>query len=112
MTPDVSWPRDSEGGRATGKDEIRAYWRRQWAQFDPSVEPLATISESESKVRIRVHQLVKSLQGDVLSDTEVFHVITVENGLIAAMDLADEANSDSGQAPPSRMVPDHTHRSA
>jgi ketosteroid isomerase-like protein len=41
MTHDVSWPKASEGGTVVGKEEIRAYWTRQWGEFDPHVEPLA-----------------------------------------------------------------------
>jgi len=99
MTPDVSWPRASEGGRVIGKEEIRAYWTRQWGEFDPHVEPLAMTEEDEGKIRVRVHQLVKSLQGDVLSDSEVVHVFTVKSGLIAAMNLGgldDEADATAG----------------
>lgn len=96
MTEDVSWPRASEGGKAIGKEEIRAYWTRQWSEFDPHVEPLAMTEENGGKIRVRVHQLVKSLQGDVLSDSEVLHVFTVKNGLIAAMDLGDEADPNPG----------------
>jgi hypothetical protein len=100
MTPDVSWPRASEGGRVIGKEEIRAYWTRQWGEFDPHVEPLAMTEEDGGKIRVRVHQLVKSLQqGDVLSDSEVVHVFTVKSGLIAAMnfgDLDDEAGTPAG----------------
>jgi hypothetical protein len=96
MTEDVTWPKASEGGRAVGKEEIRAYWIRQWGEFDPHVEPLAITEENGGKVRVRVHQLVKSLQGDVLSDSEVFHVFTMDAGLIAAMDLGDEADAKSG----------------
>jgi hypothetical protein len=93
MTEDVSWPKASEGGKVTGKEAIRAYWTRQWSQFDPHVEPLTITEEAPNKIRVRVHQLVKSLQGDVLSDTEVLHIFTINNGLIAAMDLGDEAAS-------------------
>ena len=96
MTPDVSWPRASEGGKVTGKEEIRAYWTRQWDEFDPQVEPLAIIEEDRGKTRVRVHQVVKSLEGDVLSDSEVLHVFTMNAGLIAAMDLATEAGSNGG----------------
>jgi hypothetical protein len=52
--------------------------------------------EDGGKTRVRVHQLVKSLQGDVLSDSEVLHVFTVNSGLIAAMDLRNEADSIAG----------------
>jgi len=96
MTEDVSWPRASEGGKVIGKEEIRAYWTRQWGEFDPHVEPLAMTEEEGGKTRVRVRQLVKSLQGDVLSDSEVLHVFTVNSGLIAAMDLGDEADSIAG----------------
>ena len=53
-------------------------------------------SEGGGKTRVRVHQLVKSLQGDVLSDSEVLHVFTVNSGLIAAMDLGDESDQAAG----------------
>jgi len=96
MTRDVSWPKASEGGKVVGKEEIRAYWTRQWREFDPHVEPLAMTEENGGKIRVRVHQLVKSLQGDVLSDSEVLHVFTMNSGLIAAMDLGDEANPTAG----------------
>ena len=96
MTQDVSWPKASEGGKVVGKEEIRAYWTRQWGEFDPYVEPLAMTEEDGGKTRVRVHQLVKSLQGDVLSDSEVLHVFTVNSGLIAAMDLGNEADSTGG----------------
>jgi hypothetical protein len=96
MTQDVSWPKASEGGKIVGKEEIHAYWTRQWSEFDPHVEPLAIIEEDGGKIRVRVHQVVKSLQGDVLSDSEVLHVFTVKSGLIAAMDLGDEADTTSG----------------
>jgi hypothetical protein len=93
MTEDVNWPKASEGGRVVGKDEIRAYWTRQWGEFDPHVEPLAITEGDGGKVRVRVHQLVKSLQGDVLSDSEVLHVFTVDTDLIAAMDLGSDADT-------------------
>ena len=96
MTNDVSWPKASEGGKVVGKEEIRGYWTRQWDEFNPRVEPLAMTEEDGDKTRVRVHQLVKSLQGDVLSDSEVLHVFTVKSGLIAAMDLGDEAVSTAG----------------
>ena len=98
MTENVSWPKASEGGKVIGKEEIRAYWTRQWGEFDPYVEPLAITEEDGRKIRVRVHQLVKSLQGDVLSDSEVLHVFTVSSGLIAAMDLGSEADSIAGSS--------------
>jgi len=94
---DVSWPKASEGSKVVGKEEVRAYWTRQWAAFDPHVEPLETIDLGGDKLEVRVHQLVKNLQGDVLSDSEVRHVFSVKDGLIKSMDLkGEEAGSSSG----------------
>ena len=41
MTQDVRWPKASEGGKVVGKEEVCAYWTRQWGEFDPHVESLA-----------------------------------------------------------------------
>jgi len=96
MTEDVSWPKASEGGKVIGKEEIRAYWTRQWSEFDVHVEPLEITEEEGGKVRVKVHQRVKNFQGEVLWDGEVFHVFTVNSDLIAAMDLGDEDNATAG----------------
>ena len=97
MSESVSWPKASEGGRVVGKEEIRAYWTRQWKEFDPQVEPIEVIEREAGKTDVRVHQVVKSLTGDVLSDREVRHAYTIANGLIERMDLSgNEASSEQG----------------
>ena len=96
MSDDVSWPKALEGSRVVGKEEVRACWTRQWAAFDPYVELLETIDLGGDKLEVRVHQLVKNLQGDVLSDSDR-HVFSVKDGLIKSMDLkGEEAGSSSG----------------
>ena len=93
MSDSVSWPKASEGGRVIGKDAIRAYWSRQWKEFDPNVDPVEVLDQGAGRTRVRVHQLVKSLGGDVLSESEVWHVYTIADGLIERMDLGEsEAN--------------------
>src|SRR5579863_8080591 len=94
MTEDVSWPKASEGGRVVGKQEVRAYWTRQWGEFDGHVEPLAITEEDGGRIRVKVHQIVRNLEGNVLSDSEVLHIFTVNNGLIAAMELGDEVDAN------------------
>ena len=96
MSENVSWPMASQGGRVVGKEEIRFYWTRQWQEFDPHVEPLEVIEQEGGIAKVKVHQLVKSLGGDVLSDSEVWHVYTIANGLIERMDLMEsETSSDT-----------------
>jgi hypothetical protein len=95
MSENVSWPKASEGGRVVGKDQIRSYWTRQWKEFDPHVEPLEMIDHEGGVTEVKVHQLVKSLGGDVVSDSEVWHVYTIANGFIERMDLKEgETSSD------------------
>lgn len=89
MAEDVSWPKASEGGRVIGKEEIRAYWTRQWKEFDPHVQPLQVLEKEDGKVYVRVRLLVKDLVGNVLADGEVWHIYTIAHGLIERMDLGD-----------------------
>jgi hypothetical protein len=104
MSENVSWPKASEGGRVVGKEEIRAYWTRQWQEFDPHVEPIAVIDREDGKTDVRVHQLVRSLGGEVLSDSEVWHVYTILDGLILRMDLK-EADLSPGAGPSAAFAP-------
>jgi hypothetical protein len=100
MSESVSWPKASEGGRVIGKEEIRAYWSRQWKEFDPRVEPIEVIDRGAGKIDVRVHQIVKSLGGDVLADSEVWHFYITADGLIERMDLEGNG-ADSEQSPSS-----------
>ena len=59
MSENVDWPKASEGGRVVGKEEIRAYWTRQWAEFNPNVEPIEVTDREAGRTDVKVHQLVK-----------------------------------------------------
>jgi len=73
---------------------------RQWKEFNPRVDPLEVLDQGKGRIHVRVHQLVKSLSGDVLSDSEVWHVYTIANGLIERMELGEsEANSQQSPSP-------------
>lgn len=87
MNENVGWPKASEGGRVVGKEEIRAYWIRQWAEFDPHVEPIEVTDRDAGRTDVKVHQVVKDLKGNVLSDQVVLHVFSIANGLIERMDI-------------------------
>jgi hypothetical protein len=58
------------------------------------------LDQGGGKIQVRVHQLVKNLSGDVLSDSEVWHNYTIADGLIERMDIGDSQN-DSQQSPSS-----------
>jgi ketosteroid isomerase-like protein len=47
MHPDVIWANGMEGGHVHGRDEVRSYWKRQWAILNPHVEPVEISSNGE-----------------------------------------------------------------
>ena len=96
MSEDVSWPKASEGGRVLGRQAVREYWTRQWADFDPLVNVLEVMDRANDIIAVKVRQLVKNLQGNVLSDTELWHVYTLTNGLIGRMDIEDGGDELDG----------------
>ena len=91
LHPDVDWPNAFEGGRVVGRDGVRDYWRRQFEQIDPRVEPLRITDGGDGRVDVAVHQLVRALDGTVLADREVTHVYSFRDGLVARMDVIDSA---------------------
>lgn len=89
MTPDVNWPNGMEGGTVYGHEGVREYWMRQWGMIDPHVDPETFKQESDGRIAIGVHQVVRDLSGKVLVDRMVEHVYTLKNGLIAAMEIRE-----------------------
>ena len=90
MSDHIDWPKASEGGRVLGKDAIRDYWTRQWAEFNPTVTPTRITERPPGHIELEVHQIVRTLTGDLLFDGTVLHIYTLEDGLIQRMDLEDE----------------------
>jgi len=95
MTPDVKWPKAFKGGFVQGPDDIRAYWTEQWSEINPHVEPTAFDSQNEVQILVEVHQVVRSLAGDVLADDHVGHLFTVRDGLIDGMEVCALPSSSS-----------------
>jgi hypothetical protein len=85
--PQVRWSRAWEGDYATGHEEVRDYWLRQWQELNPQVEPTGFAQRADGRLEVAVHQLVKDLPGQVLFDGAVKHLYTIENGLITQMDI-------------------------
>jgi ketosteroid isomerase-like protein len=86
MHPDVDWPNGMEGGRELGHDAVRDYWTRQFGAIDSHVEP-ESFEEVDGKIVVEVHQVVRDVNGALLSDQQVEHVYTLRDGLIARMDI-------------------------
>lgn len=87
MRPDVDWPNGMEGGRVHGREEVRAYWRRQWGLINPHVEPARMEDDEAGNTVVHVHQIVRDLSGNILKDLMVQHVYSFRDGLIERMDI-------------------------
>jgi len=87
MQKDVQWSKAWEGGYIIGHDEIRAYWTRQWAEINPTVQPTSFFERPNGSLEVMVHQIVKSLDGNMIFDGVVMHIYTFIDGLIKKMDI-------------------------
>jgi hypothetical protein len=89
MSVEVDWPNAWQGGRLVGHDAVRSYWLEQWAEIDPVVTPLAVSRRDNSSLAVMVCQVVRSLDGQTLSEGEVVHAYEVRDGLIRRMDVEE-----------------------
>jgi len=96
MHPQVEWANGMEGGHVHGKEEVRAYWTRQFTTLNPQVEPVHIDRAQDGNWVVQVHQVVHDLSGNLQLDTTVYHTYQFRDGLIARMDIADQ-NAQTGQ---------------
>lgn len=89
MHPDVDWPNGMTGGREVGHDAVKAYWTWQFGEIDSRVEPVGFETDAEGRVVVDVHQVVRDLDGEVLSDGLVQHVYTFRDGLVTHMEIRE-----------------------
>lgn len=87
MAADVAWPRAFKGGFVRGHHEVRTYWSAQWAEIDPHVEAVSFQAEGAGRILVKVHQVVRSLDGAILGDEHVGHRFTIRDGLIQGMEV-------------------------
>jgi SnoaL-like domain len=88
MHPEVVWANGLEGGHVHGKDEVRAYWTRQFITLDPHVDPVSIEPGEKASWVVEVHQVVRDTAGNLLLDTTVYHTYQFRDGLIARMDIS------------------------
>ena len=91
MHADVDWPNAIEGGRVVGQGEIRRYWFAQFADADPKVEPKTIRQLPDGRIEVSVHQVVRDLEGNVLSEGDVAHIYSLRDGLVERMEIAEPA---------------------
>lgn len=87
LHPDVDWQNGWEGGRLHGREEVRDYWTRQWTAIDPTVDPVGFDEDGEGRTIVHVHQVVRSLKGEILGDEHLDPVYEIRDGLIRTMEI-------------------------
>src|SRR5687768_2413974 len=87
MTPDVDWANGWEGGRVVGREAVREYWQRQWAEIDPTAEPTAVSERPDGTIEVAVHLVARDKDGKVLSEGNGRHVYEFCGDRVARMTI-------------------------
>jgi len=87
MHPDVKWANGVEGGFVYGRDAVREYWTNQYKVIQVQLETLKFETDANNRDVVTVHQIVRDLQGNLLADTTVQQIFTIEDGLISLYEI-------------------------
>jgi ketosteroid isomerase-like protein len=88
MAEDVTWPDLATGGFVHGRNAVREHWRQQFEAADPLIELLGIESGPDGEVQAAVRQIVRSNDGETVSDERLTHVYVIRDGLIRSMEPA------------------------
>jgi hypothetical protein len=86
MTDNVIWANGMDGGYVYGRYGVTEYWTRQFNMVSSNVSPIE-ISREDGKYKIRVHQVVHDLDGNLLADETVYHYFQLDNDKIARFEI-------------------------
>ena len=89
MTADVKWANRMEGGYAHGRYGVRDYWTRQFTMVSSNVTPLEIETENGIS-KIKVHQVVHDLNGNLLADEFVYHFFLIRENKIALFEISEK----------------------
>jgi hypothetical protein len=99
LHPQVEWANGWEGGHVQGRDAVRAYWTRQLDVLDPRVEPMEILTGETGWHTVKVHQVVRNRDGELLVDTVVYHSYKIAERMIVRMDILSNAPNDEQEGP-------------
>ncbi|AFY57027.1 hypothetical protein Riv7116_4608 [Rivularia sp. PCC 7116] len=89
MRPDVKWANGVEGGFIYGRNAVREYWCNQFKDIQAELETLTFETDENNRNVVTVHQVIKDLQGNLLADTTVHQIFTIEDGLISLYEIGE-----------------------
>jgi len=94
LHPQVEWANGWEGGHVHGREAVRAYWARQLDVLDPHVEPMEILHGETGSHLVKVHQVVRNRDGELLADTVVYHSYKFADQMIVRMDILSNPPCD------------------
>jgi uncharacterized protein YndB with AHSA1/START domain len=89
MHPDVKWANGVEGGFVYGRDAVREYWTNQYKVIQVQLETLEFETDENNRNVVTVHQIVRDLQGNLLVDTTVQQIFTIESDSIILYEIGE-----------------------
>ena len=89
MHPDVKWANGVEGGFVYGTDAVREYWINQYKVIQVQLETLKFETDENNRNVVTVHQIVRDLQGNLLVDTTIKQIFTIEDSLISLYEIGE-----------------------
>ena len=92
MDPDVKWANGMEGGHVYGHNGVKEYWTRQFTMVSSNVSPLE-INKEDGTVKVKVHQVVHDLNGNLLADEIVYHFFLLQDNKVALFDIGEKAET-------------------
>jgi hypothetical protein len=87
LAEDVAWANGMDGGHVHGREAVGEYWTRQWAVIDPHVDPVHVGDPIAGSTLVKVHQVVKDLEGKVLLDETIAHRFQIEGDFVLRFDI-------------------------
>jgi hypothetical protein len=66
---------------------VRAYWNEQWTRTRTHDEPLRFSELNDGRTAVHISQIVRSLDGLVVSQGQFLHLHRIEADQIARMDI-------------------------
>lgn len=94
MTDNVKWANGMDGGYVYGHDAVKDYWTRQFTMVSSNVSPLE-IEAANEIVKIKVHQVVQDLNGNLLADEFVYHIFHLQENKIAVFEIGEKIKNSS-----------------
>ncbi len=89
MADNVKWANGMEGGFVYGHDGVREYWLRQFKLINATVTPLE-IEFEKGIAKIKVHQVVHDLDGNLLADEYAYHYFHILDNKIVSFEIGQK----------------------